>query len=114
MSMSDNQPDPAFLRRLRLMAMIEATTLIVLLFAAVPLKHLAGWPLGVRTMGPIHGLAFLGYIWMLFQGAGAGLFRQGGAWPLVLSAFIPFAGFMTAHRLSRQIEATSRLRSNGR
>ncbi|HEV2597776.1 DUF3817 domain-containing protein [Sphingopyxis sp.] len=114
MSLPDNQADPAFLRQLRLMAMVEASTLVALLFVAVPLKHLADWPLGVRAIGPIHGLAFLGYIWMLFQGAGAGLFRQRRAWPLVVSAFIPFAGFMTAHRLSHQIGAASPLESNGR
>lgn len=113
MNQVDCYADPAILRRLRLMAIVEATTLVALLFIAVPLKHLAGWPLAVRALGPIHGLAFLGYVWMLFQGAGAGLFRHGGALPLVVSAFIPFAGFMTARRLSRQIDAASSLGSNG-
>ncbi len=33
-------------------------TLIGLLLVAVPLKHFFGWPLGVRILGPLHGLAF--------------------------------------------------------
>lgn len=109
----DYRTDGAFLRRLRRIAILEATTLVTLLFVAVPLKYLTGWPLGVRALGPLHGLAFLSYVWMLIQGAGAGLFRQGGALSLFVSGFIPFAGFITARRLSRHIDAASRVGSNG-
>ncbi|WP_258157991.1 DUF3817 domain-containing protein [Rhizobium sp. TH2] len=55
------------LRRMRLASVLEATTLAVLVFVAVPLKHVFGMPQFVSAMGPVHGLAFLFYIWMLIQ-----------------------------------------------
>lgn len=46
---------------------LEALTWILLLAVAVPLKHLAGEPLAVRCIGPVHGLAFLAYWWLLIE-----------------------------------------------
>src|SRR5262245_39185516 len=49
------------LRRLEIASVAEATTLLLLLGLAVPLKHLGGWSMGVHVAGPVHGLAFLAY-----------------------------------------------------
>ncbi len=48
------------LRRLELASLVEATTLVLLVGVAVPLKHFAGQPTAVAVMGPIHGLASVG------------------------------------------------------
>ena len=40
------------LRHLEIAAFAEAITLAVLVLVAVPLKHLGGWDLGVRIIGP--------------------------------------------------------------
>ncbi len=91
------------LRQLRVAAFAEATTLLTLVGIAVPLKHLAGWPLGVRVMGPVHGLMFLAYLWTVVRTIGAGLWRRNQVLRLLLSAFVPFAGFFSAGLLSRRL-----------
>ena len=50
------------LRRMRVVSLIEGSTLLLLLLVAVPLKHLAGIFVATRIMGPVHGLAFLAYM----------------------------------------------------
>ena len=42
------------LRHLEIAAFAEAITRAVLVLVAVPLKHLGGWDLGVRSIGPLH------------------------------------------------------------
>ena len=51
------QDDRNALRNLQYLSLLEATTLVVLVCVAVPLKHLAGYPVAVSIMGPVHGIA---------------------------------------------------------
>jgi integral membrane protein len=48
-----------FLRQLRLVGVIEGVSTLVLFGVAMPLKYLAGVPLAVSIVGPIHGVLFL-------------------------------------------------------
>jgi integral membrane protein len=90
------------LRRMRLASVLEATTLAVLVFVAVPLKHVFGMPQFVSAMGPLHGLAFLFYIWMLIQ-SHFQLRWTGAEWlRMVAFAFIPLAGFVNERLLKRR------------
>jgi integral membrane protein len=84
------------LRWLRIAAVAEATTLLLLVGAAVPLKHLGDWPTAVRVLGPVHGFAFVTYLWLVLQALGAGLLSRGEAARLALAAFVPVAGFLAA------------------
>ena len=45
--------------RLRVLGRIEGVTLLTLIGIAVPLKHLAGEPMLVTLLGPLHGAVFL-------------------------------------------------------
>lgn len=96
------EEDRRQIRRMRLASVLEATTLAVLVFVAVPLKHVFGMPQMVSALGPIHGLAFLFYLWMLIQShfqlrwTGAEWFR------MVACAFIPLAGFVNERLLKRR------------
>jgi integral membrane protein len=90
------------LQRLRLASIAEATTLAVLVAVAVPLKHLAGWEVGVKAMGPLHGLAFLAYVWCVFQTVSVGGWTSREIARLVIVAFIPFAGFTTIGLIRRK------------
>lgn len=98
-----SQIEVAQLRRLEVVSIAEATTLVVLVGLAVPLKYLAGWDLGVRLMGPVHGIAFLAYIWTVLQTV------AGGGWSFIdvvrlfLVSFIPLAGFSNIPFISRRI-----------
>lgn len=102
--------DPALeraqLRRLRLASLGEGATLILLVGVAVPLKHLAGQPLGVRVMGPVHGLMFLAYLWIVVQTvSGAGWSGRDVA-RLLIGALVPFGGFLNIALLQRKMRET--------
>jgi len=81
------------LRKLEIMSLIEAATLVLLVGVAVPLKHLAHLNLAVKIMGPVHGVAFLSYVWTALQTVIGGGWRPAAIARLFLVAFIPFAGF---------------------
>jgi integral membrane protein len=93
------------LRRLELLSIIEASTLVVLVCVAVPLKHIYGWPLGSRILGPIHGIAFLAYSWTALQTVAAGGWRSGEIARLFVVAFVPFAGYFNIPWLRRKTVA---------
>lgn len=90
------------IRRLGMVALLEASTLVLLLFVAVPLKHLAGWPVAVAVMGPVHGLAFLAFLWIAIETAAGGECSRREVARLVVMAFIPFGGFASFVFLRRK------------
>ncbi len=95
------------IRRLRLAALLEATTLVLLVFVAVPLKHLGGLPQATAIMGPVHGLAFLFYLWAVMQAAGSGGWPKAVIARMVIFAFIPLAGFVNERLLWHQQQRLS-------
>lgn len=92
------------LRRLRLVALAEGTTLVVLLLVALPMKHVFGLPIATRLMGPVHGLAFVAYGWSLLTTVSDGSWRRSEILRLVFAAFVPFGALLSAGLL-RQKEA---------
>jgi len=100
-----HEDDRRQLGRMRLASILEATTLAVLVFVAVPLKHVFGMPQLVSAMGPVHGLAFLFYIWMLIQ-SHFQIGWTGREWlRMVACAFIPLAGFINERLLKQRQDA---------
>ena len=91
------------LRQLRLVALLEGMSFLVLLFVAMPLKYLAGLPLAVRIAGSVHGVLFLVFL--------AALYRAGSArnWPLrrwliaFVSSVVPFGTFIFDRSLRGEI-----------
>lgn len=96
---ADSHPQ---LRRLQITSIVEGTTLVVLLFIAVPLKHVGGWTPGVQLMGPLHGLAFLAYVWLTIQTASAENLPRAEVLKLLVLALVPFGGFINSATLSRK------------
>lgn len=92
---------PEVLLHLRIACLIEAATLVGLVCIAAPLKHLAGYGLPVSVLGPIHGLAFLAFLWTAIHAASSGSLRHGEFWRLLAASVVPFGGFFSAARLSR-------------
>lgn len=97
--------EEALLRRLQWVAILEACTLVLLICVAVPLKHVWGWPLGVKLVGPVHGLAFIFYAVVLLQSIGADMWQRREIALLALSAFVPFAGFRTSRFFARRAQS---------
>lgn len=52
--------DTGFLRKLRLLGLLEDTSTLVLFGVAMPLKYLGGMPMAVSVVGSVHGLLFVG------------------------------------------------------
>jgi integral membrane protein len=96
------------LRWMRAISLIEGSTLLLLVLVAVPLKHLAGFAAATRVMGPIHGVAFLAYVWMLIQLVSAGGWSRSEITRLVLAAFIPFGSFVNGRVLARHQASMAR------
>jgi integral membrane protein len=93
------------LRRMRAASLLEGSTLLLLVVVAVPLKHLAGMTAATAVMGPIHGLAFLVYIWMLIQTVSGGGWSRSETIRLAIAAFIPFGAFVNERALARRQKA---------
>ena len=93
------------LRQLRLVALLEGSSFLALLFVAMPLKYLAGFPVAVRIMGSVHGLLFLMFMAALYRAG-----RERG-WPLrrsllaFVSSIVPFGTFIFDRSLRREIAA---------
>jgi integral membrane protein len=90
------------LRKLRIASLLEACSLVVLLFVAVPLKHLSGWPAATSFMGPLHGLTFLFYLYVVIETVSGGEWTRKEIARLVLLAFVPFGGFANLPWLKRR------------
>ena len=96
------------IRRLEVASLVEGLTLVLLVFVAVPLKHLGGWPAAVAILGPVHGLAFLLYMLSTIETVAGGEWTRWETARLLLTAFIPFGGFANLSFLSRKAAAQSR------
>ncbi len=91
------------LGQLRLVALLEGASFLVLLFIAMPLKYLAGLPLAVRIVGTVHGGLFVIFLAVLYRAG-----RERG-WPLrrwliaFVSSVVPFGTFVFDRSLRREI-----------
>ncbi|MBP2301101.1 DUF3817 domain-containing protein [Azospirillum picis] len=92
----------ARLRRMRAVSLLEGGTLLLLLGLAVPLKHFAGLTMATSIMGPIHGLAFVLYVWMLVQTVSEGRWTRAETIRMVVAAFIPLGAFVNERALARR------------
>lgn len=81
-------------KQLRIIAIIEGTTLILLLLVAMPLKYRFDLPIAVSLVGPVHGIAFLIYITALMTALLNSLINSIQLIVGTVAAFIPFGSFI--------------------
>ncbi|WP_017381537.1 DUF3817 domain-containing protein [Paenisporosarcina sp. TG-14] len=89
------------LKRFRFMGLLEGSSLLILVFLAMPLKYFFGLPEAVAVVGAIHGFLFVTYClaiaYMTFI----------VKWPFLYSviavivAFIPFGNLLFDRRLQK-------------
>lgn len=90
----------------RLVAALEATSFLALLVATY-VKYQHDSEIGVQILGPIHGLLFLGFVWLALQVRGeAGWDNRTTFWVLV-GAVVPFGGYAVERWLLRERTASS-------
>jgi len=93
------------LGRFRAVALLEGLSFVLLLFVAMPLKYLAGQPLGVKLVGWAHGVLFMLYLLTLLEVWVArrwSLVRVAGAF---MASLLPFGTFVLDARLLREEQA---------
>ncbi|MDL4775687.1 MULTISPECIES: DUF3817 domain-containing protein [Thermomonosporaceae] len=91
-------------RAFRIVSIAEATSFLVLLLVAMPLKYAGDAPLGVQVMGPIHGILFLAYVGMVFVA------REQLRWDIkrtvvaLIASVLPVAPFLVEHYWAKPAE----------
>jgi len=75
---------------------------VVLVCIAVPLKHLAGYPTVTSVIGPIHGVTFLAYVWVVIQTISGGGWSRPEVARLLAASVVPFGAFANARLLARK------------
>lgn len=89
------------LGRFRFMGLLDGSSLVILLFMAMPLKYWFSIPEAVTVAGMVHGYIFLVYLIAIVYAQFA------VRWPFrftigaIISAFIPFGNFVLDSRLKR-------------
>lgn len=91
--------DRTYLRRLRLLGLVEGCSTLVLFFVAMPLKYFADLPIAVTIAGSIHGGLFVGLVTMFLLGRGfvplpTRLVALG-----IIGAIVPFGPFVVDRKL---------------
>ena len=87
------------MRLLRAVALVEGTAFLLLLFVAVPLKHLAGVEEPVQVLGPAHGVAFLAYAWLLSRLAVERDWPRGRVLRMAAAGLLPLGAFFVLRSL---------------
>ena len=86
----------------RVVALIEGITTLALFLVAMPLKYIFGMPTAVSIVGMIHGMAFLGYIFVM------AITLWGRGWTFkewartTIASFFPFGTFINDPFLKRK------------
>lgn len=94
------------IRTLRYVALLEATTFLVLL-ASTYVKYALDEPAGVQIMGPVHGLLFLAYVLITLD------VRPKAGWAarttigVLIGAVVPFGGFVVDRWLANSARGQS-------
>ena len=87
---------PAAVRALVPVAVVEAVSLVVLLGFAI--GRAAGGPDLSATLGPIHGIVFCAYVVVVLQARPHLGWSTGRTVLTLLAAVIPVGGLVVAHR----------------
>lgn len=83
----------------RIVALTEAVSFLLLLFVAMPLKYLAGLPQAVFWIGLIHGILFVALGALLFGMLVTRRWRLGRVFLVFIAALLPFGPFIIDGRL---------------
>ena len=94
--------------RLRVVALIEGMSYMLLLFVAMPLKYMAGMPMAVRYVGMAHGFLFVLFSFFLLQAMLDAKWSLKWTAMVFASAVVPFGTFWMDPKLKKMIEETKK------
>ena len=87
---------------LKVVAVLEAVSFLVLLVATVVKRGFDGPEAGVKVMGPLHGLLFVSYVLLTIVVAADERWRLKRTLLTLVCAVIPFGGFLADRKLIDQ------------
>lgn len=90
-----------FLRKLRVMGVIEGISTLVLFGIAMPLKYFAGMPMAVSIVGSLHGALFVGLVAMFVVGMNRVPIPPGLTFAGIAGAVVPFGPFVVDRWLGK-------------
>jgi integral membrane protein len=94
---------------LRIVALVEGVSFLILLGVAMPLKYFAGLPLAVKLAGWTHGVLFMAFSLLLLQTMVVARWPMLRSAAVLVAALLPFGPFVMDRRL-RSYEADFRQR----
>lgn len=81
------------LGRLRVTALLEGWSLLILLGIAMPLKYFADYPQAVSVVGMLHGLLFIAYVLLVVQIKILYRWQLGKTFIAMIASVVPFGTF---------------------
>ncbi len=78
------------LKQLRVVAWLEGLSFLLLLGVAMPMKYMAGDPSLVRSVGMVHGLLFVLFVFNAVQAKIEYRWSGGRLMRVIATSFIPF------------------------
>lgn len=91
--------------RLRIIGFLEGTSLLILLFIAMPMKYVFEMPFLTRPVGTVHGALFLLFI---FNTISVGVEQKwkfaATTWKVLLACIIPFGTFYIDAKILSKIQ----------
>ena len=91
--------------RLRLVALLEGLSLLVLVLIAVPLKYAYHDPSLVKAMGPVHGLLFCFFVLNTISvGVEYNWKFKETTWKVLLACIIPFGTFYVDYTILSKMQ----------
>ena len=90
------------LRDLRWVGIAEGISFLVLLFVAVPLKHIMGMPGAVRICGMIHGILFICFVGAAIRATMTHGWPAKRFWFAMLMSILPGGTFYLDRVLKRE------------
>ncbi|MEC7760471.1 MAG: DUF3817 domain-containing protein [Pseudomonadota bacterium] len=90
------------LRTLRIIALFEGTSFVLLLLIAMPLKYLADMPMPVTYVGWAHGYLFMAYLIVLILALVVGAVGIKRAGIGFVAGIVPFGTFLHDKPLKRR------------
>ena len=87
----------------RYVLFLEAVSYILLVFIAMPLKHIWDMPLAVRIVGMAHGLLFVLFVLMLLNLALKYKWKMSFSIGLFIASLLPIVPFFYDKKLKSEI-----------
>lgn len=86
--------------RLRLLAILEGFSLLILVFVSIPLKHIYGVTALSSVLGPVHGIFFLLFIMTTISVGVENKWEfKSTTWKILIACIIPFGTFYINYKI---------------